>query len=289
MEVLVWKSRPVLRDPLVVAAFRGWNDGGQAASLAATFLRDAITATPFCEIDPEEFYDFQEVRPHVALTEGLIRRVDWPENIFSHGPLPTKQRDCVILIGIEPQNRWRTFSQAVIDVAEGVQASMVVTLGGLLQDTPHTRPVPVFTSAEPEMAERLGLEPSRYEGPTGIVGVLHDHCRTAGIPSASLWAAVPHYIQVSPNPKAALALLRQLGEVVDDRFDTTNLSQAAVAFERQVTQAVSTDDEVSRYVRELEERADDDATDELEDDATPAGEDIAAQIERFLAEREDEK
>lgn len=277
----------MLRDPLVVAAFRGWNDGGQAASLAATFLRDQIEAKPFCEIDPEEFYDFQEVRPHVALSEGMVRRIDWPENVFSQGALPGGDRDCVVLIGIEPQNRWRTFSRAVMDVAEGVNASMVVTLGGLLQDTPHTRPVPVFTSAEPEMAERLGLEASRYEGPTGIIGVLHDACRSAGIPSASLWAAVPHYIQVSPNPKAALALLRQLGEVAGDRFDTTNLSQAAVAFERQVTQAVSTDEEVSRYVRELEERADDDVSDEIEEKATTDGEDIAAQIERFLAEREE--
>ena len=279
---LVWTDRAPLRDPVLVCAFRGFSDGGHAATLAATFLRDHLESRTICDIDPEEFYDFQEVRPHVSLIDGRIRHIEWPENRFSATHLPGRERDLVVLIGIEPQNRWKTFSQAIVSVARDVDASLVVTLGGLLADTPHSRPVPITGTADADLAERLGLSPSTYEGPTGIVGVLHDACRHAGLTSASLWAAVPHYISITPNPKAALALLERLQTLLDTRFETLELSQAALAFERQVARAVSADDEVSRYVRQLEERAD-----ALGDDLgeLPTGDALAAQFEEFLAER----
>jgi proteasome assembly chaperone (PAC2) family protein len=285
MESLVWSSRPTLRKGVMVCAFYGWNDGGEAATLSALFLRQQLQAQPFCELDPDEFYDFQEVRPIVSLGEDDARRLSWPENSFAWASLPSGN-DLAVMVGIEPQNRWKHYSRSVIEVARESGAELVVTLGGFLADTPHTRPVPVTGSADGELADQLGLAPSAYEGPTGIVGVLHDACREAGIPSASLWAAVPHYIAVSPNPKAALALISRLALLLDTRFDTTKLSQDAVSFEREVSQHVSADEKISAYVRELESRADDRA-DEESPPLLASGDDIAAQIERYLAEREE--
>ena len=192
---------------MLVAAFRGWNDGAQGASLALGYLAQAWAAERFADIDPEEFYDFQVTRPHVALVDGVTRRVDWPETAFFHAPLPGAGRDAVLLLGIEPNLRWRTFTGEIVELAQELGVELVVTLGALLADVPHTRPSPVTGSAtDPELVSELGLGASRYEGPTGIVGVLHDVCRTAGIPSASLWAAVPHYASLAASPKAALAL-----------------------------------------------------------------------------------
>jgi len=289
MESLVWSARPSLRKGVLVCAFYGWNDGGEAATLSALFLRRQLGAKPFCELDPDEFYDFQEVRPIVSAGEDDTRRLSWPENSFAWAPLPSGN-DIAVMIGIEPQNRWKYYSRSVIEVARESGAELVVTLGGFLADTPHTRPVPVTGSADGELADTLGLAPSSYEGPTGIVGVVHEACREAGIASASLWAAVPHYISVSPNPKAALALLSRLALLLDTRFDTTKLSQDAVSFEREVSQAVSADEKISRYVRELESRADENAEADADEESPPllsSGEDIAAQIERYLAEREE--
>jgi proteasome assembly chaperone (PAC2) family protein len=289
METLVWSARPSLRKGVLVCAFYGWNDGGEAATLSALFLRQQLGATHFCELDPDEFYDFQEVRPIVSLNDDDTRRLSWPENSFAWAQLPSGN-DIAVMIGIEPQNRWKRYSRSVVEVARESGAELVVTLGGFLADTPHTRPVPVTGSADGDLADQLGLAPSSYEGPTGIVGVVHDACQEAGIASASLWAAVPHYIQASPNPKAALALLSRLALLLDTRFDTTKLSQDAVSFEREVSQHVSADEKISRYVRELESRADKRAEDDGDDDSPPllaSGEDIAAQIERYLAEREE--
>ena len=193
MERLVWSARPTLRKGVLVCAFYGWNDGGEAATLSALFLRQQLAATHFCELDPDEFYDFQEVRPVVSPGEDDSRRLTWPENSFSWAPLPNGN-DMAVMIGIEPQNRWKHYSRSIVEVARESGAELVVTLGGFLADTPHTRPVPVTGSADGDIAEQLGLAPSAYEGPTGIVGVVHDACREAGIASASLWAAVPHYI-----------------------------------------------------------------------------------------------
>jgi proteasome assembly chaperone (PAC2) family protein len=279
---LVWDSRPTLRHPVLVCAFRGWNDGGQAATLAATFLRETLGGERFCDLDPEEFYDFQETRPTVRLEDGLMRRIDWPENSVTHAALPGLERDVAILLGIEPQLRWRTFSQAVLELVRELKVEFVITLGGLLADTPHTRPVPVTGTAEGDLATKLGLSRSSYEGPTGIVGVLHDVCREAGIPSASLWAAVPHYISVSPNPKAALALIDRLGALLETHFETMELGQAALRFERQVTTAVASDEDVSTYVRDLERRMD--AGEEPLRDL-PTGDELAAELQKFLSDR----
>ncbi|MDX6618038.1 MAG: hypothetical protein QOK36_424 [Gaiellales bacterium] len=290
MERLVWSARPTLRKGVLVCAFYGWNDGGEAATLSALFLRQQLSATQFCELDPDEFYDFQEVRPIVSFSEDDDnRRLAWPENSFAWAPLPSGN-DIAVMIGIEPQNRWKLYSRSIVEVARESGAELVVTLGGFLADTPHTRPVPVTGSADGDLADQLGLAPSAYEGPTGIVGVVHDACRDAGIASASLWAAVPHYISVSPNPKAALALLSRLALLLETSFDTTKLSQDAVQFEREVSHAVSADVKISRYVRELESRSDERADDDAEEESPPllaSGDDIAAQIERYLAEREE--
>src|ERR671938_651302 len=194
-EELHVSSRPTLRRPLMVVAFRGWNDGGQGASLAGGYLAKTWNAARFAEIDPEGFFDFQATRPHVSLVEGQTRRIDWPDNAFYHATIPGADRDAVLLLGIEPNVRWRTFTGLVTDLARQLGVELVITLGSLLADVPHTRPSPVTGSAtDPELIERLGLQRSRYEGPTGIVGGLHDQCTRADLPSISLWAAVPPYV-----------------------------------------------------------------------------------------------
>ena len=211
MDELRLIERPSLDRPILVASFRGWNDGGQGATLATGYLAKLWGAERFAEIDPEGFFDFQATRPHVTLVDGMSRRIDWPENALFHASVDG-ERDAVLLMGVEPNLRWRTFTDLVVGLAKDLGVELVVTLGALLADVPHTRPAPVTgTASDPDLIERLGLQASRYEGPTGIVGVLHDACRRAGIPSASLWAAVPHYVSLAPSPRAALALCEGLG------------------------------------------------------------------------------
>ena len=193
-------GRPALERPVLIAAFRGWNDGGQGATLAAGFLARSWQAERFADIDPESFVDFQQNRPHVSLDEGMTRRIEWPENAFYHARIPGSDRDAVLLLGVEPSLRWRTFSKLVIDLARDLDVQLLVTLGSLLADVPHTRAAPVTGAAsDPELVESLGLQHSRYEGPTGIVGVLQDACRREQLPAASLWAAVPHYVSLAPS------------------------------------------------------------------------------------------
>jgi len=278
-------DRPSLERPVLVTAFRGWNDGGQGASLAGGFLARAWDATRFAEIDPEQFYDFQATRPHVSLVEGLTRRIDWPENAFYYTRVPGTERDAVLMLGIEPNLRWRTFSDLVVGLATELQVELAVTMGSLLADVPHTRPSPVTASAsDPHLIEALDLQPSRYEGPTGIVGTLHDACRRAGISSVSIWAAVPHYVSLAPSPRAALALCDKLGELLGAEIDTTELQEAADQYAEQVTEAVSTDAETQAYVEELEQRTDAiEAAEEL-----PSGESLAAELTEFLRERDEE-
>ena len=278
-------SRPTLRRPVLVAAFRGWNDGGQGASLAGGYLAKQWKATRFAEIEPEGFYDFQATRPHVSLVDGVTRRLDWPENAFFHAEIPGTDRDAVILLGVEPNLRWRTFSGLVLDLAQDLGVELLVTLGSLLADVPHTRPAPVTGAAtDPALVEELGVEPSRYEGPTGIVGVVHDACRQANVPSVSLWAAVPHYVSLAPSPRAALALVRRLGELLRVDIDVAELEQASDEYSEQVSEAVSTDAETAAYVEELERRVDMlEAADDL-----PSGDTLAAELTRFLREREEE-
>ena len=268
---------------MLVAAFRGWNDGAQGASLAASFLAQAWQARRFADIDPEEFFDFQATRPHVALEEGLTRRIDWPETAFYHAAIPGLERDAVLALGIEPNLRWRTFSEEVVELAQDLEVELVVTLGALLADVPHTRPAPVTGSAsDPKLVEELGLASSRYEGPTGIVGVVHDACRRAELPSASLWAAVPHYASLAASPKAALALCLRLADLLGTEFDLADLERASAAYETQVSEAVASDEETEAYVQQLEERRDA-LGDELD---MPSGETLAAELTRFLREHE---
>jgi proteasome assembly chaperone (PAC2) family protein len=271
---------------VLVAAFRGWNDGAQAASLAASFLAQAWEARRFADIDPEEFFDFQATRPHVALEDGLTRRIDWPETAFYHAAIPGIEREAVLELGIEPNLRWRTFIAEIVELAGDLGVELVVTLGALLADVPHTRPAPVTGSAtDPKLVEELGLASSRYEGPTGIVGVVHDACRTAELPSASLWAAVPHYASLAASPKAALALCERLAGLLGTQFDLGDLERASEAYEQQVSEAVASDEETEAYVRQLEERRDA-LGDELD---VPSGETLAAELTRFLREHEERR
>jgi predicted ATP-grasp superfamily ATP-dependent carboligase len=276
-------SRPALTRPVLIAAFRGWNDGGQGASLAGGFLAKQWQAARFAEIDPEGFYDFQATRPHVSLVEGATRRIDWPENAFFHAHISGQSRDAVLLLGIEPNLRWRTFASLVTDLARELSVELVVTLGSLLADVPHTRPAPVTGAAtDPSLIEQLGLQASRYEGPTGIVGVLHDACRRAGLPSASLWAAVPHYVSLAPSPRAALALCQRLADLLEAPIDTSELEEASERYAEQVSEAVSADADTAAYVEELEQRSD-----VLEEEVNlPSGDTLAAELTRFLRERE---
>jgi proteasome assembly chaperone (PAC2) family protein len=283
MDELHVARRPTLERPVLVAAFRGWNDGGQGASLAAGYLAKTWDARRFAEIDPEGFFDFQVTRPQVRLEQGFTRRIDWPETVFLHARPPGLDRDAVLLLGVEPNVRWKTFSGLIVDFARELGVELVVTLGALLADVPHTRPTPVTGSAtDPELIERLGLQASRYEGPTGIVGVLHDACKRAGLPSASLWAAVPHYVSLAPSPKAAAALCERLGTLLGAPIDTAELDEAAVAYVSQVSEAIAADEETASYVEELERRVD-----ELDESDLPSGETLAAELARFLREREE--
>jgi predicted ATP-grasp superfamily ATP-dependent carboligase len=284
-EELLVSSRPALEHPIMIAAFRGWNDGGQGASLATGYLAKLWNAKRFAEIEPENFFDFQATRPHVSLEEGLTRRIDWPSTVFYHGRPAGLDRDVVLLLGIEPNLRWRTFTQLIVDFLQELRVELMISLGSLLADVPHTRPCPVTGSAsDPELVERLGLSASRYEGPTGIVGVLHDACREAEVPSASLWAAVPHYVSLTPSPKAALALCDRLAEVLEAPIDTTELSEAAENYSEQVSEAVASDPDTAAYIEELEQRADTLA----EEAELPSGDALAAELTRFLRDRERE-
>src|SRR3954451_13404691 len=278
--------RPELRRPVLVAAFRGWNDGGQGASLAAGYLAKEWEGARFAEIDPENFYDFQATRPHVSLEEGLTRKLDWPDNGFFHAAVPGTDRDAVILIGTEANLRWETLSGLVLGLAEDLRVQRMVTFGPLLAAVPHTRPSPVTAAAtDPELVEELGLEPSRYEGPTGIVGVLLDAARKVSIPSLSLWAAVPHYVSLAPSPRAALALVNRFGELMELDIDTDDLETASDEYSEQVSEAVSTDADTAAYVEELERRVD--LLSEEED--LPSGDTLAAELTRFLKERDEQE
>jgi len=280
-------ERPTLERPVLIAAFRGWNDGGQAATLAAGYLAKSWEAHKFAEIDPELFVDFQATRPQVSLEEGRTRRIEWPENAFFHARVPTTSRDAVLLIGVEPNYRWRSFSELISGLAEELGVEMVITLGALLADVPHTRAAPVTGAAtDQRLVEEFGLQLSRYEGPTGIVGVLLDACRRQGVPSVSLWAAVPHYVSLAPSPPAARALCERLGGVLGAELDVDELAEAEVTYVEQVSQAVASDADTAAYVEELEQRADSLDTWLETGGALPSGEALAAEITRFLRERE---
>jgi predicted ATP-grasp superfamily ATP-dependent carboligase len=284
MQPLRWNYRPDhLRAPALVCGFKGWNDAGDAASSAVSFVGDALGAREFATIDPEEFYDFQATRPRIRLTDATARAVEWPDVKLYEVRIPRAPRDLVLLSGHEPSFRWRTFTSLIVELSEAIGVQLVVTLGALLADVPHTRPVSVTGFAtDPALVSRLNLTQSSYEGPTGIVGVLHDACRRAGLPSASLWAAVPHYIAASPNPKASLALIRKLEGLVGVAVDASQLEAAATDYERQVNAAVQHDPDIQAFVEKLEAAANEDEADQFE---LPSGESIARDLQRFLRQR----
>ncbi len=289
MQPLIWESRPEsLRAPALVCAFTGWNDAGEAASSAVRFLGTTLGATRFARIDPEEFFDFQAERPTVRLVDGRTREITWPSIEIWAARAPRAPRDLVLLSGPEPSMRWRGFCTTIIELAEALGVQLTVTLGALLADVPHTRPVPMVGIASDEaLAERIGLGPTDYEGPTGITGVLHSACSQAGLPAASLWASVPHYVAAAPNPKASLALVRKLESLVGVSVDATELEQAAGEYERRVTSAVAGDDDVRRFVERLEQAADAEAP-EPESPEVPSGDVLAREFQRFLNQRGDD-
>ena len=284
MGILRWERRPELRRPTVVVAFEGWNDAGDAATLAVGYLANAWDAERFASIDPEEFYDFTTTRPQVRIVDGETRTVDWPEVEFLSAAVPGTDRDVILVRGIEPQLRWRTFCATVIEALEPYDISTTVILGALLADVPHTRPVRVTGTAEDgELAARMGVSASTYEGPTGIVGILHHALTSAGIPSASFWAAVPHYVHQVPSPKAALALLERSASVLGARINPLELRVAADEYERQVSERVADDDDAAAYVAQLEE-ADDNEVDTPPTSPAEA-ERLAREVEQFLRQQ----
>ena len=285
-ELRLYERPSTLERPVLIGAFRGWNDGGQAATLAAGYLAKQWGARKFADIDPELFVDFQATRPQVLLEEGRSRKIEWPENTFFRASIPGANRDAILLVGVEPNYRWRTFGEIVTDLARDLGVELAVTLGALVADVPHTRPSPVTGAAtDPQLVDELGLQLSRYEGPTGIVGVLLDSCRRAGIPSVSLWAAVPHYVQLAPSPPAAKALCERLGGVLSTDIDVSELEKDSDEYVEQVSQAVATDPDTASYVEELERRVD--SLELLEDSSDlPSGEALAQEISRFLRERD---
>jgi proteasome assembly chaperone (PAC2) family protein len=275
-----------LRDPVLVAAFKGWNDAGDAATFAAEHLARVWGAMRIASIDPEEFYDFQTVRPQVELIDGETRKITWPTNEFFAARLPGSPHDVIVLVGVEPSHRWKTFTKLVVEIARENHVGMIITLGALLADVPHSREVPVTgTAGNQELIDRLGLQRSRYEGPTGIVGVLHDACAGAGISSASLWGAVPHYLAVTPNPKAALALVHKAVALIGAPAEVDDLERASAAYEDRVTEVVASDEDVQGYVRLLEDRADDRDGGGLDREEIPSGDALAEELEKYLRDQ----
>jgi proteasome assembly chaperone (PAC2) family protein len=289
MEPVIWDSEPPkLRSPALVCAFRGWNDAAGSATTALSAIADSLDAELFAHVDPEEFFDFQVARPTVHLVEGQTREIDWPDNNLLSGEAPGAERDLVLLAGTEPNLRWRTFSESLAEVAEQLGVGMIVTLGALIADVTHTMPVPITGIASDEhLVEELGLTRSNYEGPTGIVGVLHDSCRKRGMTSASLWAAVPHYVAAVPNPKAALALLRRLEGLVGVAVEAQGLEEEADSFESQVDAAVEANPEIAEMVERLEAQQAELSDEEGED--VPSGESLARDFERFLRQQPPEQ
>jgi proteasome assembly chaperone (PAC2) family protein len=284
MDRVIWEGEPPgLRSPILVCAFAGWNDAASAATAALEAVAASLDSDVVARIDPEEFYDFQVNRPNIRLIEGQTRQIDWPANTLVAVTVPSAERDLVLLSGVEPNVRWRTFAEAILSVAERLDVRMVISLGALIADVAHTRPVPITgLASDPDLVQQLGLSRSNYEGPTGIVGVVHDACRRREISSASLWAAVPHYVAAVPNPKAALALLRRLEGLTGIAVDASELEDATERFDDQVDRAVSANPEIEELVRNLEAAQETEL--QLGEDV-PSADAIAQEFQRFLRQR----
>jgi proteasome assembly chaperone (PAC2) family protein len=283
--------RPELERPVLIAAFTGWNDAGEAASVALATLRDSWEAQNFGSFDAEEFFDYQTTRPQIKLVEGVTRTIEWPENHPSATVSNLEAaggRGAVLLSGPEPSFRWRSFSAAVIELVRELNVEVVVTMGALLADVPHSRSVSVAAnSQDPALVENLGLSASRYEGPTGITGVLHRACAVGGLPSVSFWASVPHYLPALPSAPGALALLESLSGLLGMDVDTSNLERGAAAYQEQVSAAVSQDSNLASYVRMLEDRFDSQSDQEPKD--LPSGDELARELEGFLRDQRREE
>ena len=287
MDGVHWDRSPKLRHPALVCSFKGWNDAAESATAALSFVSSKWGAERLGAIDPEEFYDFQVTRPNVRLIEGQTREIEWPELVIESASPAGAGRDVVFLSGAEPNLRWKGFSATVIAAARELGVELVISLGALLADIPHTRPVQITgIAADPGLVQRLGFSQARYEGPTGIVGVLHDACARAGLLSASLWAPVPHYVATVPSPKATLALLRRLEDLLEVSIETEELDEAAVEYERRLDEAVASEPEVRALVERLEQQVDDQ---DISFRNLPSGDSIAQEFERFLKEQGEEK
>ena len=278
---------PLLRNPVMVMAFSGWNDAAEGASGAIEHLLsiwrekdDEILPQLIADVEPEDFYDFQVNRPQVSIDDSSIRNITWPSTQIFGLEIPSMDRDLVIVTGVEPSMRWKTFTTDLLDLADDLEVSFVVTLGSLLADTPHSRPITVTgTGAHPNIAERLGVSVSQYEGPTGILGIIQDGCMRRGIDAISLWAAVPHYASASPSPKASLALINSLEDFLDVSFPLGTLQEDADEWEKSVDELAAEDTDVAEYVKALEESKD---AAELPD---VSGDSIAKEFERYLRRR----
>jgi proteasome assembly chaperone (PAC2) family protein len=290
MQPLIWESRPDgLRAPAILCAFSGWNDAGDAASAALTFIGESLNAERFARIDPEDFYDFQSTRPHISFGDDGKREITWPGVEIFAVRVPRAPRDLILVQGPEPSMRWGSFCRHIVDLAEALGTQLVVTMGALLADVPHSHPVSITgLASDAGLVEKLGVAETTYEGPTGIVGVLHTACSDAGLPSASLWASVPHYVAAAPNPKAALALVRKIESLVAVSVDATDLENATNDYERQVSRAVQSDPEVQAFVERLEEAAGQDTT-ALGPGDLPSGDAIASEFQRFLRQQGPER
>jgi proteasome assembly chaperone (PAC2) family protein len=290
MKYIKAKETPDLRSPILIMAFAGWNDAAQGATMAARYLARTWSASKFASFDPEEFYDFTTTRPHVKIGAGATRQLDWPANDFHYQRLPSLDRDALIFVGVEPSLRWRTFSSELLGLAKQCGVSLVVTLGALLADAVHSRPVPLAGYAtEPALSDKLaelGIMSTRYEGPTGIVGVMHDACQRQKLPAVSLWASVPHYLGATGNPKAAAALLDTLNAMFDFKVDLGELEEASRLFEESVGEAVAGNPEIGAYVQELERRVDEVAGQETKPAAEgpelPSSDTVIRDLEDFL-------
>lgn len=284
MDSLSWEGDvPRLRAPILVCAFRGWNDAASAASTALETVASALDAEPIAQVDPEDYFDFQSTRPTISLSAGQARRIEWPRNDLLAVRVPAADRDLVLLDGTEPNLRWRTFSETIATAADALGVEMAITLGALIAEVAHTLPVPITgLASDQRLVEELELERSTYEGPTGIVGVLHDRCRRLGMSSASLWAAVPHYVAAVPNPKAALALLRRLEGLTGIAVEAGELEEEASSFEDQIDRAVAANPEIAELVGRIEAQQ---AAELADEEDLPSADAIAREFQKFLRQQ----
>jgi proteasome assembly chaperone (PAC2) family protein len=275
---------PLLRDPIMIMAFSGWNDAAEAASGAVEHLlsgwrdkNDDVLPELIAEVESEDFYDFQVNRPVVSIDDSEIRSITWPSTQVFGMAIPSMKRDLVIVTGVEPSMKWKSFTSDLLDLADDLEVSLIVSLGSLLADTPHTRPISVTgTGAHPSIANRLGVSVSKYEGPTGILGIIQDGCMRRGIDAISLWAAIPHYASNSPSPKATLALINTLEEFLNIKIPLSDLPDRADSWEREVNDLAADDSEIADYVKALEESKDAAELPEV------SGDTIAKEFERYL-------